>query len=93
MPGPIRARDLRANVKQYGFEKGTVISLELMLDEFVAMRQAIVDLTDLQSQMIDRVLDMTTVGDEMQKRLQAIARRETQHDSTRGVGIIPNGDK
>lgn len=92
MAGPVRARDLRRNIKDYGFERGTVITLELLLDEFAAMRQAVVDLADLQSSMIDRVFEMTQVGDEMKKRISAIQRKEDQHDAARGEGITPHGE-
>jgi hypothetical protein len=50
---PVRARDLRANIKELGFEAGIITTLEALLDEFASLRQSMVQMATLQNQLID----------------------------------------
>ena len=75
--GPIRARDLRANVKELGFEEGTLMTLELLLDERAPERQHMRELTDLVSHCIELVHQLSIVGEGLQTRINQIKRDQT----------------
>ena len=89
---PIHARDLRANIKAYGYEQGTTITLELLLDEFVEYRQRMQTLAEIQSQLIDQLDTVMRISEGMKFRLEHLKRMEQQHDETRGQGIIPENE-
>jgi hypothetical protein len=82
MPLSVKARDLRENIKSYGFEKGVVHTLEQLLDEFAGMRQHLKELTDLTSRCIDNMDRFTTVGDSLVKEIEKIKREGKQHDES-----------
>jgi hypothetical protein len=84
-----RARDVRANIKELGFEKGIELSLTLLADEMAGFRQSMKDMTELQSMMIDRFTDMTQVNGAMAQKISEMRRQEDQFDSVRGEGINP----
>lgn len=88
---PIRARDLRDNVKVYGFERGMLITLEAILDERVQEREHIRELTDLVARCIDQVERMINVGDAMSHKMQDIERIRQQGDQ-HDPGSIPPRD-
>ena len=75
---PVRARDLRANIKQLGFEQGVTVTLEGMLEEHSAMKQHMRELTDLVSQCIGQVEQMIRVGDGMTNIINDIKRKIAQ---------------
>jgi cell division protein ZapA (FtsZ GTPase activity inhibitor) len=87
---PIRARDLRTNIKEYGFDRGVVMTLELFMDEFAEMRQHMRELADLQSTCMDTMSQFIQISEAMKQRLEAL--RRTQDDEARGQGIIPDDD-
>jgi hypothetical protein len=79
--GPVRARDLRANVSQLGFEKGVVETLEHLLDEHVSLRQHMRELTELTSKCVDEVEKMVNIGGAMQTAIEQIKReRQGEED-------------
>lgn len=84
---PLKARDLRVNIKELGFEKGVVMTLELLLDEWAGMRQGMVDMANVQTQMIDTLTDVTNVGHHIATQMKEMKRKEEQFDSVRGAGI------
>ena len=77
MAAPVRARDLRDNIKTYGYEHGTVITLELLLDEFAEMRQHMRQITELLAQAIDNVQTLANVSEGMSKHIDQIKRDQT----------------
>jgi hypothetical protein len=74
MKGPIRARDLRSNIKDYGYEKGVVVTLELLLDEFTETRQHLRDCVQLIDMCIDTVNTLTKINDGMKGKIEQIYR-------------------
>ena len=72
--GPVRARDLRTNIAELGFEKGVVATLELILDEFAGDRQHLREMTELLDHCIDLITKLQVVGDQMTKRMDQIKR-------------------
>jgi hypothetical protein len=79
---PIRVRDLNANLKEHGYERGLAITLARLLDEYVEHRQHMRELTKMVSTCVDLVARMIHTGDELQKRIEQIRRDREQgeHD-------------
>lgn len=79
--GPVRARDLRANIQEMGFEKGVVHTLELLLDEWAAQRdnmRAVVELVQIMSSNIEK---MVHVGEHTKAQIEELKRRRDQGDA------------
>jgi hypothetical protein len=70
----VRARDLRRNVRELGFEKGVTATLELALEELSELRQHVTECVGLTGRCIDQVDQMIKVGDGMHQRLDAMTR-------------------
>lgn len=81
MPPNVRARDLRANIKEWGFEKGVVTTVEQLLDEFATHRQHMRELTTLVSQCIDQIERFIAIGDGMKRDIDKIKREGKTDDS------------
>jgi uncharacterized protein Yka (UPF0111/DUF47 family) len=73
---PVRARDLRHNIKELGFEKGTVTTIELFLDEFIEHRQHMREMVELLVECVNRVEVMIKVGENMHERIKQIEREQ-----------------
>lgn len=84
MPGPVRVRDLRDNIKTYGFEKGTVTTMEALLEENIAMRQAVVSLTKMVDGLIDQFGTVLAGTDVMRKQLESLRRADEQFHDLKG---------
>ena len=78
---PVRARDLRDNIRSMGFERGTIYTLELLLDEFAAHRENMRDMTELLAQCIDNVAKMVHVGEHAKAQIEELKRRRDQGDA------------
>jgi len=89
--GMFRARDVRANIKELGFEKGAELSLTLVADEMAGIRQSITELTNMVNQCIDLISNMTTINGEMAQQIDRMKRNEDQFESVRGEGVTGNG--
>ena len=89
----VRARDLRENIKEMGFDRGVVHTLELLLDECAAHRQYLQQLAKIQSDMADRLLELANVGGDLVTRIEAIRRSEEQYEQLKSERVIPNGDQ
>ena len=74
MLSPVRARDLRANLHELGFERAVLLTLEAVLDERVQEREQMRELVQLVAHCIDQVEKMINVGTGMHKRLDEIKR-------------------
>ena len=79
--GPIRARDLRTNIKEFGTQEGIVVTLEQMLDEHVQDREHIRELAAMVDRLMDRFTDMIQTGSELANQLQDLKRRIQQGDA------------
>lgn len=82
-----RARDIRANIRELGFERGIELSLTLLADEMVGVRQSMKEMAELQSMMTDRLTDMTQISGAMATKISEMRRLDDQFDSVRGEGI------
>ncbi len=81
--GPVRARDLRANIKELGFERGVARTLGLMLEEHSHMRYQLHQMAQLLDSCIDQVSNMVSVGKTMTEKMNELKRAElgNGHDS------------
>lgn len=84
--GPVRARDLRANIQELGFEQGVVVTMERFLDEFAQHRQQQRELVQLVDRCIDEVAKMINIGTAMRTQIEEIKRvrdlsEEHDHDT------------
>ena len=79
--GPVRARDLRANMKEYGDKEGMCMTMEQMLDERVQDREHIRELAAMVDRCVDLVTQMTQVGNEMKNQLADMKRKAAQGDA------------
>jgi len=80
----IRARDLRSNIHEMGFEKGVVHTLELALEELSQQRQYIRELTELQNQLADRLGDFLKIGEKMVGKITQLERDQEQGNNLDG---------
>jgi hypothetical protein len=75
---PVRARDLRTNIKDYGFEKGVVATIEAMLEEQGEMRQHLREAVEMLAMFTDRLSDLHLIANGMQNKMDQM-RREQEH--------------
>lgn len=80
----IRSRDLRVNIKEMGYEKGVVHTLELALDEMADLRLHMRELTELVGRCIEQIDRFVQIGDGLQRRIDEIKRVEDQNDELNG---------
>lgn len=77
----VRARDLRSNVKEHGYERGMMMTLEIMLDERVQEREQMRELVELVAMCVDRFDDLMQISTRMRDRLEELRRKEQQDDT------------
>ena len=75
---PVRARDLRSNVKELGFEQGVMTTLEMMLEEHSQDRQTMRQMVAILNQCADNVLKMLHVGESMKQQVEELKRNRDQ---------------
>lgn len=78
---PVRARDLRVAIKDMGFERGTVHTLELALEEVSSLRLDLRNITELVSLCINQIEIMVRFGDATKTMLEELKRRANQDGS------------
>ena len=71
----VHARDLRRNIKELGFEKGTVVTLELLLEELAGFRQSLMEMAKLQNMMIDTLNNTVQGAGMMRAEVERIQRK------------------
>ena len=79
--GPVRARDLRANIQEFGFETGAVMTLERMLDEHTQDRQHVRELVRMVDQCIDQIGNLAIVGEHMKRGIEQLKRNQKVGDA------------
>lgn len=82
-----RARDVRANILELGFEKGIELSLTLLADEIAGMRQTIKSTVENQDKIVDVLGQVTQINGAIAQQVDEMKRSEEQFDSVRGEGI------
>jgi hypothetical protein len=77
---PIRARDLRVNIAELGFEKGVVHTLELALEDLSAMRQNLHDAAETMQLMSDNLEQFLKISEGLRSQLELFRRRQQQDE-------------
>jgi len=78
--GPVRARDLRANIMEFGFEQGMVHTVERLLDEYAQTRQNLRELVSLVDKCIEEVSKMVQIGTAMRTQIEQLKRTREEGD-------------
>ena len=76
----IKARDLRPNIAEMGFERGTVHTLELALEDLSELRLHMQQLTELQVQCMDLIDKFMTISDGMKQSIDTLRRGKEEVD-------------
>lgn len=77
---PIRARDLRVNIAERGFERGVVYTLELALEDMSALRANLRDAAEAMQLMVDELGKFMQIATTMSQRIDEIRRRQQQDE-------------
>jgi hypothetical protein len=77
---PIRARDLRVNIAERGFERGVVHTLELALEDLSALRANLRDATEVIQLMADNVEQFLKISEGLRTQLEMVRRRQQQDE-------------
>jgi hypothetical protein len=77
----IRARDVRVNVAEMGFERGVVHTLEAAIEEINALRVNMRDAIQVIQAMTDNIGNMIQVGTGLQQRIIAMERNTKEDDN------------
>ena len=79
-PERVRARDLRANIKELGFEKGVTVTLELLLEDFNSQRNTLNEAIAIISRLVDSFDEVMAVATHFKTQLEE-ARRVANGDA------------
>lgn len=71
---PIRARDLRVILKNMGFEKGVVHTLELVLEQQMELQQNMRTVAELADRCIDELGKLIAIGGQMKQTVDQLRR-------------------
>jgi hypothetical protein len=77
---PIRARDLRHNIAEMGFEKGMVHTMELLLEEFSEHRQNMRSLAQMMDLCVKQIETMVEVSDVLKHMVVEVQRQVQEKD-------------
>lgn len=72
----IRARDLRVNIAEMGFERGVVHTLELALEDLSALRANLRDAADTMQLLADNLEQFLKISDGLRIQLDMVRRRQ-----------------
>jgi len=77
----IKARDVRVNIAEVGFERGVVHSLEAAIEEINALRGNLRDAAELMQVMSDNLEGFLKISKGMQSKLSALERNTKEDDN------------
>ena len=70
----IKARDVRVNIAEVGFERGVVHSLEAAIEEINALRGNMRDAAEVISNMVDQMDRFLNISSTLQNKIHALER-------------------
>jgi hypothetical protein len=76
----VKARDLRVNIAEMGFERGVVHTLELALEDLSALRSSLRDAADTMQVIADNLDNFLHIASGMGQRLDELRRRQQQDE-------------
>jgi response regulator of citrate/malate metabolism len=78
----VRSRDVRANIKDYGFERGMQITFEQFLEEFAEYRQHMRELVEMQQMVIDNLNTLHRFSEALKNKMEQMTRDREQDDAS-----------
>jgi len=78
----IKARDVRVNIAEVGFERGVVHSLEAAIEEINALRSNLRDAAEVISNMVDQMDRFMNISEGIQSKLNMLERNTKEDDTT-----------
>jgi ABC-type transporter Mla subunit MlaD len=78
----IKARDVRVNIAEVGFERGVVHSLESAIEEINALRSNLRDAAEVISNMVDQMDRFMNISEGIQSKLNMLERNTKEDDTT-----------
>jgi len=79
MPAPVRVRDLRVNIKEKGFEPGVIYTLEALMEENIALKQAMTSLTKVVDMLIDQHRMLVVGSNALAQQIDKLKKHEEQY--------------
>jgi len=78
--GPVRARELRENIRTMGFEPGTIHTLERLLDEWASTRNQLRDMVQIIDQQGNMIAQFLQIGEGMKEQIERLKRTRDMTD-------------
>lgn len=85
----IRAREVEQEIKNRGYEKGTVYVMQVLAEQMIAQQRDMRDLADSVNMMADIIKSVVTVGENMKMtidKLNSDAREDDLDRNTFALG-------
>jgi hypothetical protein len=82
----VRARDLRSNIAEMGFERGVVHTLELALEDLSALRANLRDAAETMQLMADNLEQFLKIGQGLSNKIEALRRNQQGEQDGRTDG-------
>jgi hypothetical protein len=79
----IKARDVRVNIAEVGFERGVVHSLEATIEEVSALRSNLRDAAEVMGNMVEQLERFLHISSTLQNKIHALE-RNTKDDEPQG---------
>jgi hypothetical protein len=79
----IKARDVRVNIAEMGFERGVVHSLEATIEEINALRSNLRDAAEVMGNMVEQLERFLHISSTLQNKIHALE-RNTKDDEPQG---------
>jgi hypothetical protein len=79
----IKARDVRVNIAEAGFERGVVHSLEAAIEEINALRGNLRDAAEVMANVVDQLDRFLHISSTLQNKIHALE-RNTKDDEPQG---------
>ena len=70
----VRARDVRSNIREFGFEQGIVTTIEQFLDEIAEYRQHQRELVEMVNKLIDQLAMHNAIKDGIIREIDRMKR-------------------
>lgn len=70
----VRARDVRSNIREFGFEQGIVTTIEQFLEEFAEYRQHQRELVEMVNKLIDQLAMHNAIKDGIIREIDRMKR-------------------
>lgn len=79
----LRARDVRTNITELGFERGIELSVTTLADENVGLRQTCAELVTLVDKLIDRIAEMGQINEAVVKQVDVLRSRDEKYEASK----------